>query len=96
MLSLSTNQQGALAPEYGNALTSALATAGFFVPFNDLGSGEVDISLARGTGSGTFTRATSATTYDSTGKLITVASGVPRSYYDPTTLAYGGYQVINY
>lgn len=63
----------------------------FWLPLNDLGDGEADITLGMGTGSGTFTRATTATTVDSTGQIISVASGVPRSYYDPTTLEYRGY-----
>ena len=63
----------------------------FWLPLNDLGDGEVDITLGMGTGSGTFTRATTATTVDSTGMIVSVASGVPRSYYDPTTLEYRGY-----
>lgn len=65
--------------------------ASFVLPLNDMGLGRVDTTLSRGVGSPTFTRATPATTIDSTGKIISVASGVPRSYYDPTTLEYRGY-----
>lgn len=63
----------------------------FIVPFNDKGSGEVDLVPLVGTGSATFTRATTATTVDSAGLIVSVASGTPRSYYDPTTLQYLGY-----
>lgn len=63
----------------------------FDLPLADLGSGEVDITLARGVGTGTFTRATAATTVNSAGQIVSVAAGVPRSYYDPTTLEYMGY-----
>lgn len=63
----------------------------FEAQFADAGSGAVNLTLARGTGSATFTRATTATTVNSSGQIISVASGVARSYYDPTTLAYRGY-----
>jgi hypothetical protein len=65
----------------------------FYAPLADKGSGEVSL-VASGAGASqtpTFTRATTATTVDSTGQIISVASGVPRSYYDPTTLEYLGY-----
>lgn len=65
--------------------------ASFIAFFNDLGNGAVDTSLYKGTGSATFTRATIATTVDAAGLVKQVASGVARSYYDPTTLAYLGY-----
>jgi hypothetical protein len=65
--------------------------ASFIAPFNDLGNGQVDTSLLVGTGSATFTRATTATTVNSSGTIVSVASGVARSYYDPTTLAYMAY-----
>lgn len=63
----------------------------FWLPLTDLGGGEADVTLGMGTGAATFTRATTATTVDSTGTIVSVASGVPRSYYDPTTLEYRGY-----
>ena len=66
-------------------------SAEFIAGFADKGSGEVDLVLSRGTGSATFTRATTATTVNSAGTIISVASGTPRSYYDPTTLQYLGY-----
>jgi hypothetical protein len=47
--------------------------------------------LSAGDGTPTFTRATTATTVDYTGKIISVSSGTARSYYDPTSLAYLGY-----
>lgn len=72
-------------------LNSLMNSAEFIAGFADKGSGEVDLVLSRGTGSATFTRATTATTVNSAGTIISVASGTPRSYYDPTTLAYLGY-----
>jgi hypothetical protein len=63
----------------------------FFLELADLGSGEVDTTALIGGVSATFTRATTATTVNSAGTIISVASGVPRSYYDPTTLEYLGY-----
>ena len=61
------------------------------LPLKDLGAGEVDISLYRGTGSASFTRATTATTIAANGLIATVASGTPRSCYNPNTLGYLGY-----
>jgi len=72
-------------------VSSLLNSAGFILPFFDAGSGAVNTTLYRGTGSATFTRATTATTVNSSGLIVSVASGVARSYYDPTTLAYMGY-----
>src|SRR3990167_1054230 len=63
----------------------------FMLPLDDLGAGEVDLVLKLGQGDPTFTRATTATTVDSTGTIVSVASGTARSWYDPTTLVYGGY-----
>lgn len=63
----------------------------FSLDLKDLGSGQVNITPLIGTFSPTFIRTTSATTYNSSGTLISVAPGVPRSYYDPTTLEYRGY-----
>lgn len=83
-----------MANNVGSAL-STLLTSGqtFYAPFADKGSGEVSL-VAAGAGasqSPTFTRATTATTVNSAGLIVSVASGTPRSYYDPTTLAYRGY-----
>jgi hypothetical protein len=72
-------------------LNALMNSAEFIAGFADKGSGEVDLTLAKGTGAATFTRATTATTVNSAGLIVSVASGVPRSYYDPTTLAYRGY-----
>lgn len=72
-------------------LNALMNSAEFIAGFADKGSGEVDLVLSRGTGSATFTRATTATTVNSAGTIISVASGTPRSYYDPTTLQYLGY-----
>lgn len=63
----------------------------FWAPLSDAGAGVVRTTLGRGSGSATFTRATTAMTVLSTGLLASVASGSPRSYYDPTTLQYLGY-----
>ena len=63
----------------------------FYLPLRDLGEGEVDLLLGVGQGAATFTRATTATTVLSTGLIGSVASGTPRSYYDPSTGVYGGY-----
>ncbi len=75
------------------ATTLSISTDGlsFYAPLNDAGSGAVNLTLARGTGSATFTRSTTATTINSAGNIVSVAPGVARSYYDPTTLAYMGY-----
>jgi hypothetical protein len=71
-------------------VSSLMRTAAFILPLYDKGAGEVDLTLYRGTGSATFTRATTATTINSAGSIISVASGVPRSCYYPDTLAYRG------
>jgi hypothetical protein len=63
----------------------------FELLFENLGSGRANILPTRGEVVPTFTRATTATTVGSTGLIVSVASGVPRSYYDPTTLQYLGY-----
>lgn len=65
-------------------------TADFELPLNDLGSGVVNTTVARGQATASFTRATSATCRGSDGTLLTVATGVPRSQY-LSTLAYAGY-----
>lgn len=72
-------------------VNALMNSAEFIAGFADKGSGEVDLSLSRGTGSATFTRATTATTVNSSGTIVSVASGTARSYYDPTTLQYMGY-----
>lgn len=66
-------------------------SADFWVPLADAGAGAVNLAVGRGVGPATFTRATTATTVNSSGTIISVATGVARSWYDPTTLAYGGY-----
>jgi hypothetical protein len=65
----------------------------FFLPLKDAGAGAVDLTLARGTGVATFTRAgATATTVLSNGLVSPViGANVARSYYDPTTLEYRGY-----
>ena len=59
-----------------------LDTSDFYAPFADAGSGAVTLTLTRGTGSATFTRATAAAARlsDGTWKLD-VASGTARSHY---------------
>jgi hypothetical protein len=59
----------------------------------DAGSGAVDLTLLKGSGSATFTRAgATATTVLSTGLVSSaIAANTARSYYDPTTLQYLGY-----
>ena len=63
----------------------------FALEFADLGAGVVSTVEAIGNATPTFTRATAATTVLSTGLIGAVASGDPRSYYDPTSLTYLGY-----
>ena len=72
-------------------LNGLVGSASFWAPLGDSGAGAVNLTLARGTGSATYTGAGTKTTIGSTGLIIPVASGVARSYYDPTTLAYQGY-----
>lgn len=59
----------------------------------DAGSGAVDLTLLKGSGSATFTRAgATATTVLSTGLVSSaISANTARSYYDPTTLEYLGY-----
>lgn len=65
----------------------------FQLPLADAGAGAVSLVPARAVGSGTatFTRATTATTIGPTGLVVSVGTGIARSYYDPTTLTYLGY-----
>lgn len=63
----------------------------FMATFADAGAGAVRTNLLFGTGPATFTRATTATTIGPTGLVVPVGTGVARSYYDPTSLAYLGY-----
>lgn len=65
----------------GSSGGGALPGPAFNLPFTDLGLGQVSLVLAAGSGSGTFTRATTATTILSNGLIGSVASGVPRSCY---------------
>jgi hypothetical protein len=60
---------------------SAFPGLSFELPLSDSGSGAVSTALLTGAGAATFTRATTATTRDSAGTLVSVASGTPRSYY---------------
>lgn len=65
----------------------------FQLDLDDLGAGAVNTTpqIAGGSATATFTRASVATTYGSNGLLISVLSGVARSYYEPNSLVYGGY-----
>ena len=66
----------------------------FWAAFNDAGAGAVSLALTAGTGSATFTRATTAWTKLSTGLWAQVGTGVARSCYlgaNTAVGAYGGY-----
>lgn len=63
------------------------ASPSFYLPFDDLGAGQVSLVETRYGATPTFTRATTATTVLSNGLIGSVASGVPRSYYDPSTFS---------
>jgi len=64
--------------------------AGFVALLNDLGGGQCDITLHRGLGVATFTRATAAACRLASGLWkLDVASGVPRSHYLPDLSAKG-------
>ena len=68
--------------------------ADFVLPLLDLGNGAVNTVLARGTGSATYTRATTAWTKLASGLWRSVASGTARSAYiglNTAVSAYGGY-----
>ena len=68
--------------------------AKFVLQFKDNGGGAVQLVPLRpvaGVALPTFTRATTATTVLADGLIGSVASGIPRSYYDPTTLEYQKY-----
>jgi hypothetical protein len=62
----------------GTPLDNIRGTASFILPLDDVGDGTVNTTLARGTGSATFTRFTAATTrqwkpyYLSTGERVTL------------------------
>lgn len=73
------------------ALQRWFAQASFWAPLNDLGNGEVNLGLLRGTGSATFTRAAPASCRLSNGLLKKVASGVARAHYSPGGI-YLGYR----
>lgn len=65
----------------------------FFLPLGDKGGGVVDINprFALGSYAATYTRASSAYTFDPTYKALLIGSGVPRSIYSPGGI-YLGYQ----
>ena len=69
-------------------------SAEFQLQLLDLGGGAVNTTLARGTGTATFTRATTAWTKLASGLWASVATGVARSSYiglNTAVTAYGGY-----
>lgn len=76
-------------------LVGLMNSAEFILPLSDAGNGAVNLSLARGAGAATFTRATAAATKLSTGLWkLDVASGTARSSYiglNTAVGAYGGY-----
>ncbi len=78
-----------------SGVNGILASAGFYLPLYDSGSGAVNTTLSRGVGSATFTRATEAACRLSTGLWkLAVASGTARSHYyefSAGTMTYGGY-----
>lgn len=71
-----------------NQASRSPAPSFLFSP-EDLGDGEASLVLVPAAGiesvTATFTRATAATTVLSNGLIGSVASGVPRSYYDPSS-----------
>lgn len=80
-----------LAAAIGNSDGGGSASAGlsFWAPLNDLGAGVVNLTLARGSGAATFTRATTATTILSNGLIGAVGVGSPKkiaSTWGGTTL----------
>lgn len=64
---------------------AGLGSAAFYLPLNDAGSGAVNTTPARGSGSATFTRAgATATTVLSTGLISSaIAANTARSWYNP-------------
>lgn len=68
----------------------------FWAPLTDAGSGAVNLTLSRGTGSATFTRATTTRTILSSRLWGDVASGTAASYYSPAGiyLGYLGHQAV--
>lgn len=78
-----------------SGVNGILASAGFYLPLYDSGSGAVNTTLSRGVGSATFTRTTEAACRLSTGLWkLDVAAGVARSHYwefSAGTMTYGGY-----
>lgn len=80
--------------------TRGLPAPSFWLEFSDSGAGLVNTtpSLANGSPTATFTRATTAWTKLSTGLWKSIASGSARSTYigrDTTVSAYGGYWAEN-
>lgn len=74
--------------------TRGIPTSSFWLTLNDLGNGEVNTTpVIAGSPIPTFTRSTAATTINSSGTVVSVTSGVPRSYYNPNTLSYCGFFV---
>lgn len=73
-------------------LNGLLSSASLILPLGDLGAGVASITPSTNLGGPlTFTRATAATTVRSDGRIVSVATGTARSYYDPTSLIYRGY-----
>lgn len=79
-------------PLWANSL-GLNAGLSFWLPLDDLGAGAVNTTpiVAAGSPTPTFSRATTAYTVNAAGVLVSVNSGVARSAYDFTSLAYLGY-----
>ena len=77
------------ASNYISQRALAFSKFSFYAPLNDAGAGAVNLVLARGTGSATFTRASVATTMLSNGLIGAVATGVARSCYSPAGIYLG-------
>lgn len=68
----------------GDGASSTSLGLTFWAPLGDLGAGVVDLTLARGSGVATFSRASTARTILANGLIGSVGVGSPRSCYSPT------------
>lgn len=72
-------------------LNSLMNSAEFIAGFADAGSGAVDLTLSKGTGSATFTRSTTATTVNSAGLIVNLGLNLCLQSEDlATTWTVGG------
>lgn len=88
---LSLDDYRKLVGRFGESFWDSASGPSLYLPFYDKGAGEVSTVEMLYGATPTFTRATTATTVDRTGTIVSVTSGTPRSYYDPTSLTYLGY-----